>query len=59
MNREEFEAYIGQKVEVFANQIIYAGVLEGTSETGVSLQTPMHWIELSYDQIFWIRRSEG
>jgi len=56
---DELESLKGQKVEVIYEGIVYKGVLVGTSEDELQLQTPMEWVSLPLERIASIKKSEN
>jgi hypothetical protein len=56
--RDELANLMGQKVEVIYEGIVYRGILAGTSEDELQLQTLMEWISLPLDQIASVKKAE-
>ena len=51
MMKDALENLMGQKVEVIYMGIVYRGVLVGTSDDEIFLQTVKEWVSLPLDQI--------
>ncbi len=56
---DELESLKGQKVEVIYEGIVYRGVLVGTSNDELYLQTLMEWVSLPLDQIASVKKADG
>ena len=57
--KDALEHLIGQKVEVVYEGIVYRGILVGTSDDEIHLQTLMEWVSLPLDQIVSVKKAEG
>jgi len=57
--KDALEHLIGQKVEVVYEGIVYRGILVGTSDDELHLQTLMEWVSLPLDQIVSVKKAEG
>lgn len=55
---DELESLKGQKVEVIYGGIVYRGVLVGTSEDELQLQTLMEWVSLPLEGIAAVKKAE-
>jgi hypothetical protein len=57
MMRDELEALRGQQVEVVYNGMVYKGMLMGTSEETIDLQTREQWVALPMEGVTSVRRA--
>lgn len=55
---DELENLKGQKVEVIYEGIVYKGVLVGTSEDEIHIQTAMEWVSLPLERIASVKKAE-
>lgn len=54
---DELETLKGQQVEIIYNGLVYKGLLIGTSEETVDLQTREQWIALPMEGITLVRKA--
>jgi len=57
--KDALENLMGQKVEVLYEGIVYRGILVGTSDDEIHLQTLMEWVSLPLDQIVSVKKAES
>ena len=57
--KDELENLMGQKVDVIYEGIVYRGILVGTSNDEIYLQTAMEWVSLPLDQVGSVKKAEG
>jgi hypothetical protein len=55
---DELEALKGQQVEVIYNGVVYRGLLMGTTEDEVNLQTVTDWVMLPMEGITTVRQAK-
>ena len=52
------EGLMGQKVEVIYEGIVYRGVLVGSTESEIHLQTIMEWVALPLEGVAEVKKAE-
>jgi hypothetical protein len=57
--KDILENLMGQKVEVTYEGIVYRGILMGTNEDEIFLQTVMEWISLPLEGVALVKKAES
>lgn len=56
--KDQLEILKGQQVEIIYNGIVYRGLLVGTTEDEVNLQTLTDWVMLPMEGITTVRQAK-